>query len=153
MLGKLNFASAVVPDFKRRVKCIERLQRADVAHVWTRKHTDALNDIVELVWRRLVLHVPDLTKPLHLHVDFDSTDCCVVCTQEVEGSVRLLAMVGRETPRSERWLGGITRALLVALWGIRRLHRWTAWATAIVIHLPDKAHVAVCRGKELHLRL
>ena len=78
-MGRLNYASAFVPDFKRRVRPIEALLRRDGGN-WQREHTDALNEIAELVYQRIRLGLVDFQQPARIHVDANASDGSAVMT-------------------------------------------------------------------------
>ena len=56
-MGRLNFASRLIPGYKRMVRPIEALLRTDTEPVWTRECTDALNRLLECAAARLELRV------------------------------------------------------------------------------------------------
>ena len=78
-MGHLNYASAFVPDFKRHVRPIEALLRWDGGD-WKREHTDALNEIAELVYQRIRLGLVDFQQPTRIHVNTDASDGRAVMT-------------------------------------------------------------------------
>ena len=78
-MGRLNYASTFVPDFKWRVRPIEALLRRDGGD-WQREHTDALNEIAELVYQRIRLGLVDFQQPARIHVDADASDGSAVMT-------------------------------------------------------------------------
>ena len=47
---------------------------------WRQEHTDALNELGELVWRRLKLSLVDPASPLQMYVDVDDADLSAVLT-------------------------------------------------------------------------
>ena len=78
-MGCLNYASAFVPDFKRRVRPIKALLRRDGGN-WKREHMDALNEIAELVYQRIRLGLVDFQQPACIHMDADASKGSVVMT-------------------------------------------------------------------------
>ena len=44
------------------------------------RHTEALNAITEVVYRRMKLGLVDMSPDVDVHVDADQHDCCVVLT-------------------------------------------------------------------------
>lgn len=71
LLGKLNFASLFVPNYTKIVAPIVRLLSRASDGIWKAEHTSALNQIVEIVLKRIQLGYYDITKPAYLHVDVD----------------------------------------------------------------------------------
>ena len=74
----LNYTSAFVCDYKRLVQPIVDLMGDDGVKKWEQKHTDALNTLGELIWRRFKLSLVDMKQPARLYVDADSTHCSAV---------------------------------------------------------------------------
>ncbi len=59
VLGKLNWASSFVPNFKRLVAPIEELLQRGSKGAWTQQCTAALNALVDIIFKRLRLGVAD----------------------------------------------------------------------------------------------
>ena len=49
----MNFAGKFVPNFKQRVKPIMNLLGTKSKGVWRSEHTEVLNQLMELVFKRL----------------------------------------------------------------------------------------------------
>ena len=67
-----------MPDYKRAVKPILRLLSGDSDGMWKIKHTTALNNIVELVFRRLKLGLVDMQLGAQIYVDASNLDCSTI---------------------------------------------------------------------------
>ena len=81
VLGKLNFARSFVPFYRKIVKPLLSIQRKDSMKVWTREHTDALNELIRHVLKRVELGIVDMGRAAMLHVDSDKEAGLVVLTQ------------------------------------------------------------------------
>ena len=60
-----------------------QLLKGSVGGCWRPEHTDTLNQVAELVSKRICLGLIDTTQPARLHVSVDDTQCSVVLTQGV----------------------------------------------------------------------
>ena len=110
-----------MPDFKRIVRPITALLGEQGGGVWEVRHTEALNAIAEVVYRRLKLGLVDMSQGVAVYVDADQHDCCEVMTQqEASGEVRVIARMGRELAKTEQQGTLMERLLLCACWAIRR---------------------------------
>ena len=67
-----------MPDYKCAVKPILRLLSGDSDGMWKIKQTTALNNIVELVFRRLKLGLVDMQRGTQIHVDASNLDCSAI---------------------------------------------------------------------------
>ena len=78
LLGRLNFVSGLIPQFKRCIKPIEWLMRMTSDAKWTIECTKALNDLFNTATSnmRLELHQPD--RPIQVHYSKGKGDCEVV---------------------------------------------------------------------------
>lgn len=82
ILGMLNFCGPFILDYKRQVAPIVELMSSKSDKRWTVKHTVALNNLVELIWHSLTIHLVDPSLPAKLHCDSDDQFCSVVLTQQ-----------------------------------------------------------------------
>ena len=63
--------------------------------VWRSEHTEVLNQLMELVFKRLQLGLYDAKKPIKIHVDADENDCSAVLVQgESATDYRVVQMLG-----------------------------------------------------------
>ena len=91
-----------MPNYKRLVKPILQLLLGNSDGVWRQEHTTALNQIADLVYRRLWLGLVDMSRGARIYVDEDSTDCSAVMVQlGQDGDMHVVAMIGRELMKSE----------------------------------------------------
>ena len=60
VMGKLNFASQFIPDYKRVVKPLKALMSQTSDGRWTQECTDTLNYLVQQVLLRVKLSVVDM---------------------------------------------------------------------------------------------
>ena len=67
-----------MPDYKRAVKPILRLLSGGSNGMSKIEHTTALNNIVELVFRRLKLGLVDMQRGAQIHVDASNLDCSTI---------------------------------------------------------------------------
>lgn len=74
----LNYSSAFITDYKRRVAPLVKITSSDYDGRWTEDHTKLLNDIATIVWRHMKLHLVQPNLPLRIHVDADEEYCSVV---------------------------------------------------------------------------
>ena len=68
-LGILNYNRAFIPGFATIAKPLTELTKKDVPFVWTPRHTQAVEQLIEKVTTKPVLVHPDPTKPFKLEVD------------------------------------------------------------------------------------
>lgn len=73
MLGKLNFASLFLPNFKETIQPLIDLMGGKSDHKWTEAHTGALNELGRAVWERIRLSICDNKLPITMHVDAGDT--------------------------------------------------------------------------------
>ena len=110
-----------MPDFKRMVRPITALLGESGGGVWEARHTEALNAIAEVVYRRLRLGLVDMSRGVDVRVDADLQDCCAVLTQqEASGETRVIAIMGRGLTKTEQLGTPMERLLLCACWAVRR---------------------------------
>ena len=69
--------------------------------MWTKEHTNALNELMRHVLKRVELVVIDMTRPATLHVDSDEEAGSVVLTQGEGDTYRIVAMLGYELSITE----------------------------------------------------
>ena len=69
-----------LPEFKHLVASIEMLLMGRGTVMWTEQCTTLLNQLLELIYGRLRLCLPDPTQPFTLHPDFDNTHMVAVLT-------------------------------------------------------------------------
>ena len=153
LLGKLNFCSVFVPDYKRLVRPLTSLLSAKSDGRWGPEHTQALNTLVRLTAQRMAIGLMDYEAPANLHVDEDSQDCSGVLTQGQGDSYTIVAMVGRPLLAGEKVCARVERLLLVALWCLKRLARFTMFVDVTLV-LPARSELlAVGAGDDLPLRV
>ena len=64
------------------MKPILKLLSSQSDGVWKQEHTEALNQIVGLVYHRFKLGLVDMQCGAHIHMDADTVDCCAVMVQQ-----------------------------------------------------------------------
>ena len=89
LLGRLKWASTFVPRYKQLIRPVEALLPVDSTFEWTRNCTNAVNNILALVFNCLKLRLPDHTLPFDLYIGFDDHVDTVILSQ---------ALVGHEYP-------------------------------------------------------
>ena len=62
-------------------------------------------------------------------------------------------MLGRDFTITEQGWTDPESLLLAACWSVRRLARYTLFTPALILALPDVAHVALVSLKDLHSKL
>lgn len=96
MLGRLLWASPFVPNFKEQVKPIEQLLSPKGPGEWTEECTQALNNILRTVERRLTLTIADPYRPMEVYVSVGNETGLAVITQEgSNGETHVIALVSR----------------------------------------------------------
>ena len=91
----MNFAGKFIPDFKRRVKPIMNLLGTKSKGVWRSEHTEVLNQLMELVLKRLQLGLYDAKKPIKIYVNADENDCSTMLVQgESANDYQVVQMLG-----------------------------------------------------------
>ena len=81
LLGKFNFCSQFLPDYRRRAKPLLALLSSRSDGKWTAEHTCIANDLAREVRKRIRLGIVDFAREGRLHVDCDYTDCSAILTQ------------------------------------------------------------------------
>lgn len=74
----LNFGSKFIPDYKRIAAPLNTLMGAKAKGKWEEEHTEALNLLGSMIWRRLKLSLVDMNVDIDLHVDTDGEHCSVL---------------------------------------------------------------------------
>ena len=122
--------------------------------VWEARHTEALNAIAEVVYRRLKLGLVDMSRGVDVHMDADQHDCCAVMTQqEVSREVRVIAMMAHERSKTEQQGTLMERLLLCACWAIRRNAKYILAVPSREVVLPLQAEAECARLGSLPPRL
>lgn len=80
-MGKLNYASTFIPDYKRRVVPLKSLLSKKSTGKWEPRHTDCLNQLAELVHQRVELGLCDMSLAAKLYVDVDEEHIGAVLVQ------------------------------------------------------------------------
>ena len=102
LLGRLNYVSGLIPQFKTRVKPIERLLRASSDAHWTEECTAALNDLFQAAASHLHLELYHPGRPIQVHYSKGEGDCEVVLAQKTEaGDMRPFFLAGRKITPTE----------------------------------------------------
>lgn len=60
LLGKLNFCSLYVPGYTKIVAPIVQLLKSSSEGIWKAEHTESLNNIVEIIMKRIQLGYYDI---------------------------------------------------------------------------------------------
>ena len=68
-LGILNYNHAFIPGFATIAKPLTELLKKDAPFIWTLRHTQAVEQLIEKVTTKPVLVHPDPTRPFELEVD------------------------------------------------------------------------------------
>ena len=71
LLGQLLWASTFIPDYKKLVGPIEALLGRRGKAVWTEQCTQVLNQLLEVIFRRYELAIPQLGAPITLYLSTD----------------------------------------------------------------------------------
>jgi hypothetical protein len=79
-MGRLNFASQFVPDYKRIVAPVMSLLGNKGGGKWRPEHTECLNLLANIIHSRVKLGLCDMSKTVKLHVDEDGVNGSVVLT-------------------------------------------------------------------------
>ena len=122
----MNFAGKFIPDFRQKVKPIMNLLGTKCKGAWRSEHTEVLNQLMELVFKRLQLGLYDAKKPMKSHVDADENDCSAVLVQgETANDYRVVQMLGQELTATESKCSLIEKLLLYTAWVVKRLAQYT----------------------------
>ena len=79
-MGRLNFASQFIPDYRRIVAPVMSLLGKKGGGQWKAEHTECLNLLAEMIHSRVKLGLCDMNKAVRLHIDEDSENGSVVLT-------------------------------------------------------------------------
>ena len=74
-----------MPRYKQLICPVEALLPVDSMFEWTYNCTDAVNNILVLVFTRLKLRLPDHTLPFDLYVGFDDDVDTAILSQASAG--------------------------------------------------------------------
>ena len=88
--------------------------------MWRSEHTEVLNQLMELVFKRLQLGLYDAKKPIKIYVDADENDCSALLVQgENADDYRIVQMLGPELTATKAKCSLIEKLLLCAVWAVK----------------------------------
>ena len=152
MLGLLNFSSTFVPNYKKLVAPLEALLKRKANQKWTSKCTEALNVLVDTVFKRLRLRLFDASLPLKMYVGFDGGQCAVALSRVKDKVEHLVSLGGRNLMDSEMHLKDFEKLIQLASWGIRKFQCYTLNAPLTTIYTPWLEVVALVKDKGVHVQ-
>lgn len=79
-MGKLNFASMFIPEYKKRISPLLELLGKKSDGKWTEQHTKILNSLGQIILGRMKLGLVDSSKAATLFIDEDSDYCTAIMT-------------------------------------------------------------------------
>ena len=85
-----------MPRYKQLIRPVEALLPGDSTFEWTRDCTDAVNNILALVFTRLKLRLPDHQLPFDLYVGFDNDVDTAILSQTSAGHEYPVAVLLRQ---------------------------------------------------------
>ena len=100
-MGKLNFCSQFVPDYRQKVRPLILLLSMQNAGKWMAVHTQVVNDLATIVQQWICLGLTDFSKPGRLHVDSDEQVCSAILVQGTGNSYHVIVMIGHEIQATE----------------------------------------------------
>lgn len=158
ILGKFNYAARFIPNYQQIVRPLKALMNKRSDHKWTAQHTSALNTLLRMAHLRLKLRVADPDQPYELTVDVGEDDTAsaggVILSQGRASQWKVITMVGRDLTEAETKWTRPEQLLAVAVWGIRRLSNWIAFARyGVTIVLPTTECMILVRDKGVHAKL
>lgn len=134
------WAAPFIPDFKDKVRPLETLLSPKGEGVWTQECTDALNQMLRTVERRLTLAIADPYAPMHVYVSTSPTTGMVMITQVLDlGETRVVALVSRSLTAYEAGRPPLEQKLHIVRWALHRCRRFTATSPTVTVHIPDPA--------------
>lgn len=101
LVGKFNFASLFLGDFKSMIAPLIQLMGCRSDHTWTKQHTWALNRLGAAVWEGLTLSIFDPQVKLTVHIDAGDEFGEVALVQKLGGSHKLIALAGKRLLKTE----------------------------------------------------
>ena len=84
-----------MPRYKQLIRPVEALLPGDSTFEWTRDCTDAVNNILALVFTRLKLRLPDRRLPCDLYVGFNDDVDTASLSQASAGHEYPVAVLSR----------------------------------------------------------
>jgi hypothetical protein len=150
LLGKLNHCAPFVLGYKRLVQPLVSIMSGDKAGQWRLEHTEALNELGELIHAGLSLTLVDQKQVLKLHVDADNINISVVMTQPGN---KVCGLAGRKLTVTEARCSLLERLLIAAVWGFKRFRRYCDHAPAVYIVFPHPAELCIVNGRDPPVRI
>ena len=121
------YASPHIPHFKEHVKPIEALLAQWVEVKWTEACTATLNDLLSCIYAQIRLVPADPHGKLVLYPSVHNGIGFVACLQNGVP----VAFVLRHMSKTELKYGVLTRLVSLVAWAVKRLHRYTTFASDI----------------------
>ena len=84
-----------MPKYKQLIHPVEALLPGDITFEWMHDCTNAVNNILALVFTRLKLRLPDHQLPFDLYVGFDDDADTAVLSQILAGHEYPVAVLSR----------------------------------------------------------
>ena len=84
-----------MPRYKQLIRPVEALLPGDSTFEWTRDCTDAVNNILVVVFTHLKLHLPDHQLPFDLYIGFDDVVDTAILSQTSAGHEYPVAVLSR----------------------------------------------------------
>ena len=84
-----------MPSYKQLIRPVKALLPIDSKFEWTRNCTDAVKNILALVFTCLKLRLPDKMLPFELYVGFDDDVDTVILSQALAGHEYPVAVLSR----------------------------------------------------------
>ena len=121
------YASPHIPHFKEWVKPIEALLAQQGELKWTEACTAALNDLLSCIYARIRLVPADTYGKLVLYPSVHNGMGFVACLQNGVP----LPFVSCHMSKTELKYGVLMRLVALVAWAVKRLHRYTTFASDI----------------------
>lgn len=128
LLGRCNFASRLIPGYKKIVRPIQALLKKSQDAVWTAPCTDALNELFQRAGALITLHIYSPKLPLLFHYSLGEATGEIVVTQIGPRGEYPVTILSRTLTLTEvNATTEIERALSLLHWGIRKAAKYTAY--------------------------
>ena len=93
--------------------------------------------MVELIFHRLRLALPNPGQPYRLYPDFDQAVSLAALTQGEGPEERPIIFIGRRATKKECRMTPVERTLYTVHWALHKLRRYTTFAVQITVVVPD----------------
>ena len=155
ILGKLLWASPLIPHFKQRMVPLEKLLKGKGTVEWTEECTQAMNDPLAALHVSTKLQLPNFGGVFRLYPSVSGEFAFVAVTQPQGDAIQEapVAFVSRRLTPTELKRTPVEQFVGVAVWATRKLKRFTTTAKQVVVVCPEEEWPTLLASEEVHLKV